>query len=157
VDISITPSVSTSRFSPKKNVAYKLFIKNGIPKTQEGQIRYSVIDEKGNEINKKSYDITVPANKQLETMLNISHGAEGDFRIKFVVVLNKTENKFDFKFNFSDGKSRFATSPKKEKSEGPRTGHLMKVIRKGKSSLHSNPVMMMGYILKMNRLFIVLI
>lgn len=100
VNIVITPTVKESHFTEKTKVNYKLFIKNGIPQDQEGTISFIVKDSASKEVLNKIYDISIPASKKFETLINIPHFTEGKFTIVFVVELNKIKSSFNFKFTY---------------------------------------------------------
>ena len=100
VNVVITPTAKDGHFNDKAKVSYKFFIKNGIPQDQEGTISYIIKDSTKKEILNKIYDISIPANKKFETLINIPHFIEGKFSIVFVVELNKIKSSFNFKFTY---------------------------------------------------------
>lgn len=104
VNITITPTKKNGAFNSKSKVNYKLYIKNGLPVEQEGTISYKVKDVSGAEIMNKTFDIKIPANKKMETVINIPHSTEGQFSITFNLVLNNNKSDFNFNFAFNQGK-----------------------------------------------------
>lgn len=102
VNISISPAEKNGNFSKRTNVAYKLFIKNGQTEEQKGTIYYKIEDETGNTLLEKTFDISVPAGKKLETTLQIPHNSEGSYKIIFQVSLNDIKSDFNFNFVYTD-------------------------------------------------------
>lgn len=120
VNVVITAAEKNSHFNAKTKVNYKLFIKNGIPQNQEGTISFIVKDSANKEITNKIYDISIPASKKFETLINIPHTEEGKFSISFVVELNKVKSSFNFKYTFGEfKKSEVAKIEKTEKLAPP--------------------------------------
>ncbi|MEI8073281.1 MAG: acetylxylan esterase [Bacteroidota bacterium] len=113
VNVVIIPAVKTSQFTQKTKVNYKLYIKNGIRENQEGTITFIVKDTANKEVTKKVYDISIPASKKLETLINIPHFDDGKFSIAFIVELNKVKSNFNFNYTF--GIVKKTTSAKVEK------------------------------------------
>jgi cephalosporin-C deacetylase len=120
VNVVITAAEKNSHFNAKTKVNYKLFIKNGIPQNQEGTISFIVKDSANKEITNKIYDISIPASKKFETLINIPHTEEGKFSISFVVELNKVKSSFNFKYTYGAfKKEETAKSEKRVKIDPP--------------------------------------
>lgn len=120
VNVVITAAEKNSHFNAKTKVNYKLFIKNGIPQNQEGTISFIVKDSANKEISNKIYDISIPASKKFETLINIPHTEEGKFTISFVVELNKVKSSFNFKYTYGAfKKEETAKSEKRVKIDPP--------------------------------------
>lgn len=120
VNVVITAAEKNSHFNAKTKVNYKLFIKNGIPQNQEGTISFIVKDSANKEITNKIYDISIPASKKFETLINIPQTEEGKFSISFVVELNKVKSSFNFKYTYGAfKKEETAKSEKRVKIDPP--------------------------------------
>lgn len=112
IKILITPVSSNNQFTAKSKVKYQLFIENGQPEAQEGTIAY-VVKKENEVLLQNSFDISIPANKKLQTVFTIPHTEDGAFDIEFTLELN--EKKSSFNFNFVFGKSKKSAKISKEK------------------------------------------
>lgn len=106
VNISIAPTEKNGVFTKKTTVGYKLTIKNGETEDQKGTIYYKIENDNGATTLEKTFDISVPANKKLETTITIPHTAEGTFKIVFQVELNNIKSVFNFNFVYSDNEAK---------------------------------------------------
>jgi len=75
-----------------------------------------VKDSANKEISNKIYDISIPASKKFETLINIPHSEEGKFSIAFVVELNKVKSNFNFKYTYGAYKKEETAKIQKEKN-----------------------------------------
>ena len=116
VNVTISPTKKSGAFNTKSKVNYNLYVKNGLPEEQNGTITYKVKDVGGSEIMSKTFDIKIPANKKIATVINILHSTEGQFSITFNLVLNNNKSDFNFNFAFNQGK-KFSIKPEKEKQK----------------------------------------
>ncbi len=135
INISITPLEKNGVFNKKNNVGYKLFIKNGQPEDQKGIIYYIIDNENGATILEKTFDLSVPANKKLETNISIPHSIDGSFKIVFQVELNNIKSNFVFNFIYNDKEAKeVKEKPGKENSspgvEAPESEGDIKTILK---------------------------
>ncbi len=107
VNISITPTEKNGAFTKKTGVGYKLLIKNGESEDQAGIIYYKIENETGTTTLEKTFDVSVPGNKKLETTIMIPHSIDGSYKISFHVELNNLKSVFNFNFvyNETEGKA----------------------------------------------------
>jgi cephalosporin-C deacetylase len=135
VNISISPTEKNGTFNKKTNVGYKLIIKNGLSEDQKGIIYYKIETEEGTTTLEKTFDISVPANKKLETTISIPHTTEGSFKIVFQVELNSLKSVFNFNFVYSEddgrgSKAKAAIESPEAGDEGPESEGEIKTILK---------------------------
>ena len=95
IKILITPVSSNNQFTAKSKVKYQLFIENGQPEAQEGTIAY-VVKKENSVLLQNSFDISIPANKKLQTVFTIPHTEDGAFDIEFTLELNEKKSSFNF-------------------------------------------------------------
>jgi cephalosporin-C deacetylase len=135
VNISITPTEKNGSFTKKTSVGYKLLIKNGESEDQAGIIYYKIENETGTTTLEKTFDISVPGNKKLETTITIPHSIEGSFKISFHVELNNLKSVFNFNFDYSEtdgkgSKARPAVENTEASAENPESEGEIKTILK---------------------------
>ena len=112
IKILITPLASNNLFTAKSKIKYQLYIENGLSETQGGTIAY-VVKKENTALLQNTFDISIPANKKLQTVFTIPHTEEGIFAIEFTVELN--EKKSTHNFNFVFGNTKKAAKNTKEK------------------------------------------
>ena len=117
ITVSILPTEKDGSFTEKTKVGYRLSIKNDLSLEQSGFVSYVIVSDDGETMEKKSFEVKIPAHKKLQNTLIIPHEKEGVFDIVFEVKITNFTATYRYKYVFSKEKKAKTISEKKVKTE----------------------------------------
>ncbi len=117
ITVSILPTEKDGSFTEKTKVGYRLSIKNDLSLEQSGFVSYVIVSDDGETMEKKSFEVKIPAHKKLQNTLIIPHEKEGVFNIVFEVKITNFTASYRYKYVFSKEKKAKTISEKKVKTE----------------------------------------
>ncbi|MCX6298504.1 MAG: acetylxylan esterase [Bacteroidetes bacterium] len=117
ITVSILPTENDGSFTEKTKVGYRLSIKNDLSLEQSGFVSYVIVSDDGETMEKKSFEVKIPAHKKLQNTLIIPHEKEGVFDIVFEVKITNFTATYRYKYVFSKEKKAKTISEKKVKTE----------------------------------------
>lgn len=117
ITVSILPTEKDGSFTEKTKVGYRLSIKNDLSLEQSGFVSYVIVSDDGETMEKKSFEVKIPAHKKLQNTLIIPHEKEGVFDIVFEVKITNFTASYRYKYVFSKEKKAKTISEKKVKTE----------------------------------------
>jgi len=117
ITVSFLPTEKDGSFTEKTKVGYRLSIKNDLSLEQTGFVSYVIISDDGETMEKKSFEVKIPAHKKLQNTLIIPHEKEGTFNITFEVKITNFTASYHYKYVFSKEKKAKSISEKKVKTE----------------------------------------
>jgi cephalosporin-C deacetylase len=117
ITVSFLPTEKDGSFTEKKKVGYRLSIKNDLSLEQTGFVSYEIVSEDGETMEKKSFEVKIPAHKKLQNTLIIPHEKEGVFNITFEVKITNFTASYHYKYVFSKEKKAKSILEKKVKTE----------------------------------------
>ena len=115
--VTVLPTEKDGSFTKKTKVGYRLSIINDLSLEQNGFIAYTVVSDDGEVMEKKSFEVKVPAHKKLQNTLIIPHEKEGVFDIVFEVKITNFTASYHYKYIFSKEKKAKAFPEKKIKTQ----------------------------------------
>ena len=117
ITVSVLPTEKDGSFTEKTKVGYRLSIKNDLSLEQSGFVSYVIVSDDGETMEKKSFEVKIPAHKKLQNTLIIPHEKEGVFDIVFEVKITNFTATYRYKYVFSKEKKAKTISEKKVKTE----------------------------------------
>ena len=128
ITVSFLPTEKDGSFTEKTKVGYKLIINNDLSLEQTGFVSYEVVSDDGEKMEKKSFEVKIPAHKKLQNTLIIPHEKEGVFDIVFEVKITNFTASYQYKYVFSKEKKSKTKPEKKIKVEKVAVEGLAEVI-----------------------------